>query len=103
MKNRFAKREELRLRIKRDVRCKDLLKPSKNGLYCCPMCHSGQKKHRTGAVQVNPNNTWYCHACGAHGDSIDLMMAVEHCDYNEVLRRMANRLSGGKNGNEYYA
>ena len=52
MKNRFAKREELRLRIKRDVRCKDLLAPSKNGLYCCPMCHSGHKEHRTGAVQI---------------------------------------------------
>lgn len=93
MKNKFAKREELRLRIRRDVRCKDLLKPSKNGLYCCPKCHSGHKEHHTGAVQVNNgNNTWYCHACGAHGDSIDLMMAVEHCGYNEVLRRMATRI-----------
>ena len=92
MKNIFAKREELRLRIRRDVRCKDLLEPSKNGLYCCPMCNSGRKEHRTGAVQINENNTWYCHACGAHGDSIDLMMAVEHCGYNEVLRRMATRI-----------
>jgi hypothetical protein len=37
------------------------------------------------------------------GDSIDLMRMLGHCDYNEVLRRMATRLSGGKNGNEYYA
>ena len=73
MKNRLT-REELKLRIKRDVLCRDLLEPSKNGLYCCFKCGSGHKEHNTGAVQYNPDdNTWHCHSCGAHGDVLDLL------------------------------
>lgn len=91
--NGAVKRADLIQRIKREVRCADLLEKSRNALFCCPKCGSGHKEHRTGAVQVNQSdNTAHCHACGAHLDSIELIELTRHCDFNGALEYGAQLL-----------
>lgn len=61
--------------IKNRVDCRNYLKPSKSGLFNCPVCGSGEGANHTGAVQFHPDtNRWNCNACGEHGTVIDLYM-----------------------------
>ena len=52
-------REELRQRAKsEDIRNHYTFKKSKgHNMYCCPICHSGEGDHRTGALQINEDGT----------------------------------------------
>lgn len=41
----------------------------------CPLCHSGE--HNDGALTIYADTgTWYCFACGSHGDALDLIGAA---------------------------
>lgn len=45
------------------------LTKSKSGLYCCPICHSGEKIHGTGALQISADGKHItCHAQKCFGD-----------------------------------
>ena len=86
-------REQLKEEICSGIRCTDYLQKSKNGLYCCPLCHSGKGNNGTGAVKYYPEtNTWYCHSCeneklrGRWGDALDLIMYDRGVGYNEALK-----------------
>lgn len=83
-------RETAKERVKQQIKCTDYLERSKNGMYCCPACHSGHGTHGTGAVKYYADtNTWHCHACDTGGDVIDLYEAQEGCTYNEALTTLA--------------
>lgn len=78
--------------IKANISCRDLLEPSKSGLYCCPVCNSGHGPHKTGAVKYYPeSNTWYCHACNAGGDVIDLYGRIHGSEFNEAITELSAR------------
>lgn len=57
------------------------LRPSKGGLYCCPVCGSGAHGggNSDGAFSIDKNNPekWHCFSCGAGGDIFDLIGIVE--------------------------
>ena len=49
-----------------------LEKSSKSRLYNCPLCGSGTGPHKTGALEIFPDNGYKCHRCGAAGDIFTL-------------------------------
>lgn len=57
------------------------LRPSKGGLYCCPVCGSGAHGggNSDGAFSIDKSNPekWHCFSCGAGGDIFDLIGIVE--------------------------
>ena len=80
--------------IKSMISCKDYLVKSEKGNYICPVCGSGTGPHKTGAVEYyEKDDTWYCHKCGAGRDVIDLVEAINHCDFNAALSSLADSLS----------
>ena len=89
-------KEEAKELIKKNLDCRDYLTASPKAgqdMYECPVCHSGEGTHHTGAVKYYPEtNTWYCHACRSGGDVIDLLQAVHHEDYTEAMKEGAARL-----------
>lgn len=92
-------REQAKQEIKRGISCLQYLEPSKNGMYCCPLCGSGKGNHGTGAVKYyKDTNTWYCHGCsnedlqGRPGDAIDLYRIATGTDYNGALSLLANEI-----------
>lgn len=85
-------RDEAKEEIRRLFRCTEYLTKSKNdpAHYDCPLCGSGEKENRTGAVTYYPKeNKWYCYACHNGGDVIDLHMITRGVDYNAALQEMA--------------
>lgn len=83
-------REQARQYIRVNVKCADYLQKSKNGQYCCPVCHSGTGTHQTGAVTIYPENLWHCHACNTGGDVIDLCKIANDTDFNGALSLLAD-------------
>lgn len=62
-------------------------------MFCCPFCGSGRGKHKTGALKYYENTKlWQCHACGAHGDVIELYQKVKDCDFKTALRDLTAQL-----------
>ena len=62
-------------------------------MFCCPFCGSGRGQHRTGALRYYADSKlFYCHACGAHGDVIELYQKVKGCDFKTALRDLAAQL-----------
>ena len=68
------------------------LTPSKSGLYCCPICHSGEKAHGTGALQLSADGTHatcragYCF--GEKGeDTLGVLRKIWNCSETEVFKR----------------
>jgi len=52
---------------------------------CCPF-----HKEKTGSFHVVPDKGFYhCFGCGAHGNAIDFVMAVEGLDFGQALTRLA--------------
>ena len=49
---------------------------SRYGKYICPICHSGEGPHGTGAFSINRGKKWKCFACDQAGDIFDLYGAV---------------------------
>lgn len=77
------------------------LKPSKSGLYCCPVCHSGEKEHGTGALQLSADRTHatcrsgYCF--GEKGeDTLGVLRKVWNCSETEVFKRTGIITDDGK-------
>lgn len=85
--------EEAKELIKNNLDCRDYLTATPkagNDMYECPVCHSGEGAHHTGAVKYYPEtNTWYCHACHSGGDVIALLEAAHHESYAEALKEGA--------------
>ena len=62
-------------------------------MFCCPFCGSGRGKHKTGALKYYAGSKFfYCHACGAHGDVIELYQKVKDCDFKTALRDLTAQL-----------
>ena len=79
-------------RIKASVNCPDLLEPSKNRMFCCPLCGSGHGIHGTGAVKHYPeSNTWHCFSCNTGGDVIDLYRHQTGAGFEEAINALAAR------------
>ena len=90
------------------------LTPSKGGMYCCPICHSGEGPHHTGALKLyNNGGYWrvYC-AKGCFGDkgksdsTLDALCRLWSMKAVEVMEKLgyikdapATRTSGGTGGN----
>lgn len=52
---------------------------SKGNMYVCPLCHSGEGEHRTGAFGIyDGGKRWKCFACHEEGDIFDLIGKMEH-------------------------
>ena len=45
-------------------------------MYVCPLCHSGEKAHGTGAFSIK-DRRWKCFSCGEGGDIFDLIGKYE--------------------------
>ena len=82
---------ELNEIIRNSVDCRTFLERSHSSMYICPFCGSGQ--HKTGALKYYENTKfWRCHACGAHGDVIELYQKVKGCDFKTALRDLTAQL-----------
>lgn len=80
--------------VKEKIDCRTFLEKSAGvGMFCCPLCGSGRGQHRTGALRYYADSKlFYCHACGAHGDVIELYQKVKGCDFKTALRDLAAQL-----------
>lgn len=80
--------------VKEKIDCRTFLEKSLGvGMFCCPFCGSGRGQHRTGALRYYADSKlFYCHACGAHGDVIELYQKVKGCDFKTALRDLAAQL-----------
>lgn len=79
-------RNDIRDEIKSRVSCRDYLQRAKVGGYICPICHSGEGEHHTGAVKYYADtNTAFCHGCGRKFDVIDLIEITAGVDYSGAL------------------
>lgn len=62
-------------------------------MFCCPFCGSGRGPHRTGALRYYADSKFfYCHACGAKGDVIELYKQLKGCDFKTALRDLTAQL-----------
>lgn len=83
--------------IKRRVPCTDFLTPSKNGMFCCPVCGSGTGKKKTGALKYfEEENVCACYGkCAPTGkkckvyDVFDIYMKKYNVEYAEALQGLA--------------
>ena len=89
---------ELKGLIQERIDCRTFLERSRRSMYICPYCGSGRGQHKTGALKYYADTKfWRCHACGAHGDVIELYQKVKGCDFKTALRDLAAQL--GVNAN----
>lgn len=71
------------------VYVQSVTKPSRGGMYECPLCGSGTGEHGTGAFKVyEDTQKWQCFACGKHGDLFDLVAEMHHLDRKRDFRRL---------------
>lgn len=54
--------------------------PNNKSNYICPLCHSGEGPHGTGAFSLKDPFTWHCFKCGKGGDIFDLYQLFNKCD-----------------------
>ena len=83
-------REELKSRLTEYVQ--SITKPSSGeDMYNCPLCGSGEGKHKTGAFSVYDNGQkWKCFSCGNGGDLFELIGQTEHIgDFKNRMDRAA--------------
>lgn len=96
-------RDRAKAEIRTRIDCRGYLQESKNGLYCCPFCHSGTGPNATGAVKYYADtNTAYCHACKKTMDVIDLYRENTGADFNTALSELAD-LAGIRIENDFAA
>lgn len=78
-----------------------ITEPSKGrNMYICPLCGSGTGKSHTGAFSIDQKDTtrWKCFRCGAGGDILDLIGAVEQItEPADRIRRAEEVLGLGQN------
>ena len=77
------------------------LTPSKSGQYCCPKCHSGEKEHGTGALQLSADHTHAtCRSKWCFGekgeDTLGFLRIVWNCSETEVFKRTGVIKNDGK-------
>ena len=68
------------------------LRRSKSGLYCCPICNSGEHQNKTGALKIDPGThhvTCFSHECfGKKGeDTPGALAKIWNCNLSEALRK----------------
>ncbi|MBD5111437.1 MAG: DNA primase [Ruminococcaceae bacterium] len=83
-------REEMKSRLTEYVQ--SITKPScGENMYVCPLCGSGEGKHKTGAFSVYDNGQkWKCFSCGNGGDLFELIGQIEHIgDFKNRMDRAA--------------
>lgn len=74
---------------------------SKNNMYVCPICHSGEGKNHTGAFSLK-DDKFHCFACGAGGDIFDLVGAVENIsDHKEQYNRVVELYQNHSKSEQY--
>lgn len=72
------------------------LNRSKSGLYCCPVCGSGNGAKGTGAFSIDKKkNRYTCFSCGASGDIFDLIGVIYHTTDTAEQFRIAREIYGG--------
>lgn len=82
------------------VDIRQFLKPSKGGLYECPICHSGTGEHKSGAAEYKPSNRIFCYACKAKTqdnkesthDVIKVYQAVTGATFQQALSELGARI-----------
>lgn len=57
------------------------------GLYECPVCGSGKKRNRTGALKIYSDFHGHCFSCGFHGDLFNLICKTENVDMKTAIAR----------------
>ena len=67
------------------------LRPNRAGYICCPV-----HEERNPSCQLH-DDWWYCHACGANGDSIGLIAAVTRRPLTDVLRDYTDKVATWRN------
>ena len=86
-------REDAKREVKSRISCRDFLKKSPNGNYCCPFCGSGTGPNKSGALEFyEKTNTVYCFACKCRKDVIDLYGEVNGTDFKESLSLLADSI-----------
>lgn len=90
--NREEARNEIKGRLTEYVERVTKKSQGKN-MYICPICGSGEGKHKTGAFSIKDGNSWKCFSCNNGGDIFDLICKLENItDYNAQLKRAADIL-----------
>lgn len=92
-------RDELLLRVQLDELCDELLGPHKgrarSASWSCPSPDHGPQTGRTPPLTVFTSRVgeqrWRCHACGAGGTALDLMMITNHLAFADALEALARR------------
>ncbi len=92
-------RDELLRRIALDELCDELLGPRKGRGRCaswsCPSPDHGAQTGRTPPLTVFTSRVgeqrWRCHACGAGGTALDLVMITSHLGFADALEALARR------------
>lgn len=92
-------RDELLRRIALDELCDDLLGPRKgrgcSGSWSCPSSDHGPQTGRTPPLTTVTSLTneqrWRCHACGAGGTALDLVMISRQLDFKHAIEFLAQR------------
>lgn len=93
-------RDEVRARALQ-IPCTNYLRKSAHGNYICPLCESGKREKKTGAVKYYADtNKWYCHKChnekagGKACDTLDLIRITNGAaDYNTALELAAQEVN----------
>lgn len=73
--------------------------PNNKSNYICPLCHSGEGPHGTGAFSLKDSFTWKCFKCGHGGDIFELYQRVNKCD-KETAKKEIAKLYGNKDLSE---
>lgn len=90
--NREEARNEIKGRLTEYVERVTKKSQGKN-MYICPICGSGEGKHKTGAFSIKDGTSWKCFSCNNGGDIFDLIGKLENItDYNAQLKRAADIL-----------
>ncbi|MGI8709703.1 MAG: toprim domain-containing protein [Acidimicrobiales bacterium] len=92
-------RDELLRRIALDELCDELLGPRKGrgrfASWRCPSPTHGPQTGRTPPLTVFTSRVgeqrWRCHACGAGGTALDLVMISNHLGFADALEALARR------------
>ncbi len=92
-------RDELLRRIPLDELCDELLGPRKGRGRCaswsCPSPTHGPQTGRTPPLTVFTSHVgeqrWRCHACGAGGTALDLVMISNHLGFPDALDALVQR------------
>lgn len=96
-------RDELLRRIPLDELCDELLGARKgrgrSASWSCPNPGHGPQTGRTPPLTVFTSRSgeqrWRCHACGAGGTALDLVMVTQQLDFRDAIAALAGRAGLG--------